>query len=166
MRPFSFLTERQLKASGIIFPKLDLGARPGLRCPRPGTRGRKEDLMQLLHPMLQGESLKRLAQGTAAGAVLTVIIGFGWAGWTLGGTAKDMADKNASKAVVAALAPICVDKFQRAADASSNLTELKKVSSWQQASYVEKGGWATLPGSDAPNSALAQACASLLGAAK
>jgi hypothetical protein len=116
--------------------------------------------------MLQGESLTRLSQGAAVGALLTVIVGFGWAGWTLGGTAKEMADKSANSAVVTALAPICVDKFRRAADASSNLTELKKVSSWQQASYVEKGGWATLPGNDAPNSALAQACATLLGAAQ
>jgi hypothetical protein len=41
-----------------------------------------------------------------------------------------------------------------------------KVSSWQQGSFVQKGGWATLPGSDSGNSALAQACANLLTSLK
>jgi len=64
--------------------------------------------------------------------------------------------------LVRALAPICADKFRHEADAAANLTELMKVNSWQQGSFVEKGGWATLPGSDPANSAVAQACANLL----
>ena len=119
-----------------------------------------------LPPILQGESVKRLLQGAFVGFAATAIIGFTWGGWTLGKTAKEMADKSAATAVVAALAPICADKFQHAADAAANLTELKKVSSWQQGSFVEKGGWATLPGSDPANSAMAQACASLLTSLK
>jgi hypothetical protein len=43
--------------------------------------------------------------------------------------------------VVAAIAPICVDQFQRSADAGNNLTALKKISTWEQATFVEKGGW-------------------------
>jgi hypothetical protein len=113
--------------------------------------------------ILQGESFKRLLQGAFVGFLATVVIGFGWGGWTLGSAAKEMADKSASSAVIAALAPICVDKFQRATGAEANLAELKKVSSWQQATFVEKGGWATLPGSDTVNSSVARACADLLG---
>jgi hypothetical protein len=115
-----------------------------------------------LPPILQGESITRLLQGAFVGFAATAIIGFTWGGWTLGKTAKEMAEKSAATAVVLALAPICADKFQHEADAAANLTELKKVSSWQQGSFVEKGGWATLPGSDPANSAVAQACASLL----
>ena len=107
--------------------------------------------------------MKRLLQGAFIGFLATVVIGFNWGGWTLGRTAKEMADKSATSAVIAALAPICVDKFQRATGAEANLVELKKVSSWQQASFVEKGGWATLPGSDTANSSVARACADLLG---
>jgi hypothetical protein len=113
--------------------------------------------------ILQGDSLKRLLQGAFVGFLATVIVGFGWGGWTLGSTAKEMAGKSASSAVIAALAPICVDKFQRATGAEANLVELKKVSSWQQASFVEKGGWAIMPGSDAADSSVARACADLLG---
>jgi hypothetical protein len=114
-----------------------------------------------LPPILQGESITRLLQGAFIGFAATAIVGFTWGGWTLGKTAKQMAES----AVVAALAPICVDKFQQAVDAKVNLTELMKVSSWQQGFFVEKGGWATLPGSPA-NSAVAQACASLLTSVK
>jgi hypothetical protein len=34
--------------------------------------------------MLEGESLKRLLQGAAAGAVATMFVGFYWGGWSLG----------------------------------------------------------------------------------
>jgi hypothetical protein len=114
----------------------------------------------------RGESLTRLLQGVAAGAVATLVIGFGWGGWMLGGSAKELADNAATSAVVAAIAPICVDQFQRSADASVNLTTLKKTDSWQQAAYVEKGGWAAMPGSKAADSGVSQACAALLSTLK
>ena len=114
----------------------------------------------------QGESLKRLLQGAAVGVVATLAIGFGWGGWMLASTAKTLADSTASSAVVAAVAPICVDQFQRSADATDNLTALKKTDSWQQAAYVEKGGWAMMPGSKAVHSGVPQACAALLNSLK
>jgi hypothetical protein len=67
----------------------------------------------------------------------------------LGSTAKTLADSTANSAVVAAIAPICADQFQRSADSANNLTTLKKTSSYEQAAFVEKGGWATMPGSKA-----------------
>ena len=67
-------------------------------------------------------------------------------------------------AVVAVLAPMCADKFRQATDAPANMVELKKVSSWMQDSYIEKGGWATFPGIPAPDRGVAQACANLLTA--
>ncbi len=110
----------------------------------------------------QGESLKQLLQGAALGAFATLAIGFSWGGWMLGSTAKTLADSTANSAVVAAIAPICVDQFQRGADAANNLTELKKTDSWQQAAYVEKGGWAIMPGSKEVDSGVPQACAAIL----
>ena len=114
--------------------------------------------------ILQGDSLTRLLQGAFVGFVATVVIGFGWGGWTLGSTAKQMADKNAGAAVVAVLAPMCADKFRHGADATANMAELKKVSSWMQDSYIEKGGWATFPGSKTANDGVADACANALSA--
>ena len=64
--------------------------------------------------ILKGKSLKRMLQGAAVGAIATMVVGFNWGGWTLGSTAKELAQKSANSAVVTALAPICVDKFQLA----------------------------------------------------
>jgi hypothetical protein len=110
----------------------------------------------------RGESLTRLLQGVAVGAVATVAVGFGWGGWVLGSSAKTMADNASTSAVVAAIAPICANQFQRSADAAVNLTALKKTDSWQQAAFVEKGGWAVMPGSKTVDSGVPQACAALL----
>lgn len=113
--------------------------------------------------ILQGESVTRLLQGIAIGAVAATAIGFYWGGWVTGGTAKETALRSAKDAVVAALAPICVDKFQQQSGAAANLIELKKVNSWQQGSFIEKGGWATMPGTTSPDATVARACAEMLG---
>jgi len=119
-----------------------------------------------LPAILQGDSLTRLLQGAAVGAIATLVAGFYWGGWVTGGTARDMVQRGSTSAVVAALSPICVDKFQHSADAAVNLVELKKVSTYQQSTFIEKGGWATLPGNTSANSSVAQACADMLSSLK
>jgi hypothetical protein len=117
--------------------------------------------------ILQGESLTRLLQGAAAGAAVTMIIGFNWGGWALGSTVDKVAKDRADSAVVVALAPICVDKFRHAANATENLSELNKISyTWDRGTFVEKGGWATMPGAASPDSAVARACAETIGTLK
>jgi hypothetical protein len=117
--------------------------------------------------MLQGESLTRLLQGAAVGAVATMIIGFNWGGWTLGSTVEKVAKERADSAAVVALAPICVDRFRQAANATENLSELNKISyAWDRGAFVEKGGWATMPGATSPDSAVARACAEMIGTLK
>jgi alpha/beta superfamily hydrolase len=105
--------------------------------------------------------------GAAAGAIALAIVGFNWGGWVTGGSAETLAKNRAATAVVAALTPICVEKFRQAADAPTNLAEMKKTAYvWDQSKFVEKGGWATMPGSTEPNSAVARACAESLGSEK
>ncbi|HLW91776.1 MAG TPA: hypothetical protein VKS78_10805 [Roseiarcus sp.] len=110
--------------------------------------------------------MTRLLQGLGVGVVATLVVGFGWGGWMLGSSARDLADGNARNAVAAAIAPICVEQFQHSADAVANLTALKKVSSWEQAAFVEKGGWAVMPGSKTVDDGVPQACAALLASLK
>ena len=113
--------------------------------------------------ILQGESLKRLLQGAAAGAVATIFVGFYWGGWSLGSTAIKLADERANTAVVSALTPICVEKFLQNNDAKANLAVLQQISSsWEQGQYLEKGGWATQPGATSSDYHLARACAEKL----
>jgi hypothetical protein len=117
--------------------------------------------------ILRGESLTRLLQGAAAGAAVTMIVGFNWGGWALGSTVDKVAKDRADSAVVVALAPICVDKFRQAANATENLSELNKISYvWDRNTFVEKGGWATMPGAASPDSAVARACAEMIGTLK
>ena len=115
-----------------------------------------------LPAILEGESLRRLIQGAVVGGVVTALLGFNWGGWMLESTAKQAAAKDTSAALVAVLAPMCADKFRTASDAAVNITEFKKVSSWMQDSFIQKGGWATFPGMSSPDLAIAQACAKLL----
>jgi hypothetical protein len=104
--------------------------------------------------------------GAAGGAIAVAIVGFTWGGWVTGGTAEKLAKSHAETAVIAALSPLCVEKFRQAADAPANLAAMKKVSSWEQGRFIEKGGWATAPGSTEPNSAVGRACAETLGREK
>ncbi len=112
-------------------------------------------------------AVKPALWGTVGGAVALAIVGFTWGGWVTGGTADKLAKSHAETVVVAALSPICVDKFRQAADAPANLAEMKKTSySWDQGRFIEKGGWATMSGNTEPNSAVAKACAETLGSEK
>ena len=101
--------------------------------------------------------------GAVVGAAGVAIVGFAFGGWVTGRKATELAKQQADKAVVAALAPICVDKFKHAKNADENLGKLNAISySWEKGTYVSQGGWATLPGNNEPNSGVAQACAEML----
>jgi hypothetical protein len=116
-----------------------------------------------LPSILQGESRTRLLQGIAIGAVASMVIGFSWGGWMTASAANRFAGEQAEIAVVAALAPICVEKFLQSGDAKANLAILKKLpSNWEQGDYLQKGGWATQPGATSPDYHLARACAEKL----
>jgi hypothetical protein len=113
--------------------------------------------------ILRGESRTRLLQGIAVGAIASMVIGFSWGGWMTTGTANKIAAERADTAVVAALTPICVEKFLQNSDAKANLAVLQKISSsWEQGDYLQKGGWATQPGATSSDYHLARACAEKL----
>lgn len=102
--------------------------------------------------------------GAVAGAVAVVIVGFNWGGWVTGGTAEADATRRVDDAIVVALAPACVEKFDQGADAAANRDVLRKTDSWSQGEFVENGGWAKMPGATTPErvTAVARACATLI----
>ena len=124
----------------------------------------KGEVMELPE-FLEGQSLTRLLQGAAAGAVATMIVGFNWGGWSLGSTADKMAKERSDLAVVAALAPVCADKFRALPDAQAKVVALSKVDSWKRQDEFPKE-FVTLPGESYPSSALVDACYTLLLAPK
>ena len=107
--------------------------------------------------------MKPAVLGAVVGAIALAIYGFTWGGWVSGGKAEAAAKQRAETAVVAALLPVCVASFKSDANVAVHVAELKKVNSWEQGSYVEKGGWANMPGTNTANSDLARACADALG---
>ena len=115
--------------------------------------------------IVQGESLKRLLQGAAIGSIVTIGVGFSWGGWSLGSTADKMAKERSELAVVAALAPVCADKFRALPDAEAKQVALSKVESWKRRDEFPKE-FVTLPGESYPSSALVDACSTLLLAPK
>jgi hypothetical protein len=108
------------------------------------------------------QNLKPAFLGAAGGAIALAIVGFTWGGWVTGSSAEMRAKQSATATMVAVLAPICVDQFQRSLDAPVKQAELLKISTWEQGSYVQKAGWATMPGSTSADMAVAKACAGLI----
>jgi hypothetical protein len=97
-----------------------------------------------------------------ASIVLTMIVGFAWGGWVTGGTAQKMAGVMTDDAMVKRLAPICVIQFNQDPGKVQKLVALKGTDSWQRDGYVEKQGWATMPGEEKADRNVAEACAKLL----
>jgi hypothetical protein len=93
--------------------------------------------------------------GLIGGAVITMILGFAWGGWTTAGTAHGMTEK----AVVATQAAICVAQFVKQPNHESKLKEFEEASSWTRGDFVEKGGWDRMPGQDKASPDVARACA-------
>ena len=102
--------------------------------------------------------------GGIIGAVAITIIGFS-ADWVVtSGSAQKMAEQKGEKAVIAALTPICVAQFKSQAQPiqSTQLAALEDQSSYQRGDFIEKQGWATMPGSKEPSDDVADACATEL----
>jgi hypothetical protein len=107
--------------------------------------------------------IKPVLWGAVAGSVVTMIIGFNYGGWTTSGTSARLAKAQADTAVTTALVPICVAKSKGDRAVVTKMGELKALtSSYDQRDFVTKTGWATVPGSDSPNSDVAEACAAAL----
>ncbi len=108
------------------------------------------------------EIMKPALGGAVGGGIVLAIIGFAWGGWVTGGAAEQMAEELAEKAVVARLAPICVEQFNQDSEKDQKLKKLKEANSWERVDYVGKQGWATMPGEKNPDSNVAEKCAELL----
>ena len=103
-----------------------------------------------------------VAWSCIASIVVTMIVGFTWGGWVTGGTALKMAEASGEDAMVKRLAPVCVVQFKQDARKTQKLQGLKETSTWEQADFVKKQGWATMPGEQEPDNKVAGECAKLL----
>jgi hypothetical protein len=93
--------------------------------------------------------------GLIFGAVIAMIIGFGWGGWTSATTTQKMSQE----AVLASQAAICVAQFIKQPNYEEKLKELKELDSWKRSEFIEKGGWDKMPGQEKAGLFVSQACA-------
>ncbi len=113
-----------------------------------------------------GTSGARLLQGLVVGVVATLIIGFGFSNWNLPSAVATKVEVATHDATVAALAPICADRFQKAAAADSSVVPaLNAVKSWDRNEHLMKSGFAKFVSSEKPDYMVARKCASLLSLA-
>ena len=96
--------------------------------------------------------------GLICGAIIAMIIGFNWGGWTTSGTTKTMTQK----AVLVSKAAICVAQFVKDPNYKENLKEFEKLDSYgmnNTSDYVQKFGWDKMPGEEKASPDVAHACA-------
>ena len=102
-----------------------------------------------------GGKVKFGVWGLICGAIITMIIGFAWGGWTTGGTSRQRTEET----VLATRAAICVAQFIKDPNYKEKLKELKALSSYERRTFIEKGGWDKMPGEQKASSTVSQACA-------
>jgi dienelactone hydrolase len=110
------------------------------------------------------EWLKPGLYGAVVGATALAIVGFTWGGWVTGGTARHMAADQARLEVVAALVPICIEQSSQDPQVVETLAQLKDAKSYKRRVMLMEAGWATMPGSSAPDRYVATACMEKLAA--
>ena len=92
--------------------------------------------------------------GLICGGIISMIIGFGWGGWTTAATTQKISDE----AVLASQAAICVAQFMKEPNHEEKLKELGEVSSYQRSDFIEKGGWDKMPGQEKADYGVSRAC--------
>jgi hypothetical protein len=97
------------------------------------------------------EKIKYGIWGFIGGAVVAMIIGFAWGGWTTSSTTQ----KTSDDAVLASQAAICVAQFMKD---PSKLKEFEGIDSYKRYEFIEKGGWDKMPGQEKASPGVSNAC--------
>ena len=92
--------------------------------------------------------------GVICGAVIAMVIGFAWGGWSTSSTTQAKSDA----AVLASQAAICVAQFIKEPNHEAKLKELEGIDSWKRYEFIEKGGWDKMPGQKEASSGVSSAC--------
>lgn len=108
------------------------------------------------------EWVKPGGYGALIGAAFVAIAGFSWGGWVTGATAQERALALSRDSVVTAMVPVCLGMAQADPDRADKLAGIREARVYQRRDAVMETGWATMPGTDAPNRNLAQACLAAL----
>jgi hypothetical protein len=92
--------------------------------------------------------------GLVCGAIIAMIIGFGWGGWVTAGTNQ----KTTDAAVLASQAAICVAQYVKEPNSQEKLKEFAAVDTYKRGEFIEKGGWDKMPGQKDASYGVRNAC--------
>lgn len=108
------------------------------------------------------QSVGPLVGGFFIGGVVTLITVFA-SGWAVtNSSAQEMAQEMAEEAVTERLAEIALIEARDNPQFEEKVDALRELSSWEQEDFVVEQGWATLPGREEPNTAVAEEIAEQL----
>ena len=93
--------------------------------------------------------------GLVVGAIIAMIIGFAWGGWTTSSTTQKMSEE----AVLASQAAICVAQFMKDSNYEEKFKEFRELSTYQRFEFIQKGGWDKMPGQEKAGYSVARQCA-------
>jgi hypothetical protein len=101
---------------------------------------------------------QNLAIALFIGLAIPPALGFTTGYWVT----KDSAERKVNEAVLAARTTICVARFTNAPNYQERLKEYKTLEYSARNVFLEKGGWAKMPGEEEASDAVKQACAGKL----
>jgi hypothetical protein len=108
---------------------------------------------------MKKEHIRPFLWGSAVGAIVLLIVIFS-AGWVVtSSSAQIKAKEMATSAVMERLGPIAVAQFMLDPNKEERLADLKKLDYWKRGEFVQKQGWATMPGQKEADSEVADECA-------
>jgi hypothetical protein len=108
---------------------------------------------------MKKEYIRPFLWGSAVGAIVLLIVIFS-AGWVVtSGSAQMKAKEMVASAVMNRLAPISIAQFMEDPNKEERLADLKKLDYWKRGEYVQKQGWATMPGEKEADGGVADECA-------
>ncbi|MBN1102101.1 MAG: hypothetical protein JXL84_01665 [Deltaproteobacteria bacterium] len=108
---------------------------------------------------MKKQDIKPFVWGMAVGSLMLLIVIFS-AGWVVtSGSAEAQAKEIAASAVLDRLTPISVAQFMKDPNRQERLKELKAEEYYKRGEFVQKQGWATMPGEKEPDSFVADECA-------
>ncbi len=98
--------------------------------------------------------IKYAVWGLICGAVVVMVIGFSWGGWSTASATQKISEH----AVLSSQSAICVAQYVPEPNSSEKLKEFEAIDSYKRSEFIEKGGWDKMPGQKEASYGVARAC--------
>ena len=101
-------------------------------------------------------NLRSIISGAVGGAIVAMIIGFTFGGWSTSNATQMKVDET----LLASQSAICVAQFMKQPNSQKELIELKKLGgAYSIGMHISKNGWDKMPGEEKAHLSVARACA-------